>query len=45
METYKEAYNYYKKICYNLDLDIIPFYQFIRNLTEDQMQMYMKKAN
>lgn len=44
MEMYKEAYEYYKQTCEKFGMKSVPFYRFMHNLTENQMQLYIEKA-
>ncbi|MGG3448710.1 MULTISPECIES: hypothetical protein [Bacillaceae] len=42
MDLYKEAYEHYTQMCENYGMDCIPFYHFMHNLTDDQIQQYIQ---
>ncbi|MEK4029530.1 MULTISPECIES: hypothetical protein [Bacillaceae] len=42
MEMYREAYEYYMESCENYEMESISFYHFVKHLTEEQLQEYMK---
>ncbi|GLY10982.1 hypothetical protein ACP2W0_09410 [Pseudobacillus badius] len=42
MEMYREAYEYYMESCENHEMESISFYHFVKHLTEDQLQGYLK---
>ncbi|WP_173799910.1 hypothetical protein [Domibacillus mangrovi] len=44
MDMYKEAYERYTQMCENYGMDCIPFYHFMHNLTDDQIQQYIQTA-
>ncbi|MCI2254029.1 hypothetical protein RG959_13190 [Domibacillus sp. 8LH] len=44
MEMYREAYEYYLEMCKAFGIKKIPFYRFMHNLTEEQMKLYIQKA-
>lgn len=44
MELYQEAYEYYKQMCEGFGMKSIPFYRFMHNLTEEQIELYIQKA-
>lgn len=44
MEMYREAYEYYKTTCERYGMDSVSFYQFVKHLTEEQLDEYCKEA-
>ncbi|MCQ6276271.1 hypothetical protein JMM81_15205 [Bacillus sp. V3B] len=44
MEMYRKAYEYYKKVCENYEMDSVNFHHFIKHLTEEQLNEYSKNA-
>ncbi|WP_203362547.1 hypothetical protein [Bacillus sp. REN10] len=45
MEMYRIAYQYYTETCESYGMESINFHHFIKHLTEEQLQEYIKKAN
>lgn len=44
MEIYQKAYECYRSACKNYGIESMNFYQFVKNLTKDQLHAYMKHA-
>lgn len=44
MERYREAYEFYKTTCEKHGMESVNFYQFIKYLTEEQLDEYLKQA-
>jgi hypothetical protein len=44
MDMYRKAYEYYKEICENYEMDCVNFHHFIKHLTEEQLNEYSKSA-
>lgn len=44
MEKYRKAYKSYLSICKGYKMESINFHQFIKNLTEEQLDEYSKLA-
>ncbi|WP_275671474.1 hypothetical protein [Neobacillus kokaensis] len=41
---YKRAYQYYRAACQRYDMDSLNFYQFLKDLTKEQLDEYLKQA-
>ncbi|AZV42591.1 MULTISPECIES: hypothetical protein [Peribacillus] len=45
METYREAYESYKRACENYGMESMTFYHFVTHLTKEQLNEYDNQAS
>jgi hypothetical protein len=44
MEIYQKAYEYYRTVCQSYGMESLNFNLFVKHLTKEQLELYIKQA-